>query len=219
MWGDCVKWPRGRSAAVVCAFALAVTACSSYSVSSDAIRPAVPRAAPAPLRVAVAVPDLSDPSRAALGHAATSTLQELYLDFIAALERSGVFAKVDQVQFSPSRQPSAGSADILATLVHRPELPGGRARFIQQVIVAVSLFGLAPVMDAHETYGVTAELSLEPSNTTLSRRRYVGVGMATLASKIYAPREEAVRDALVAAGRLANSHIVEQLTRDNFSMR
>ena len=200
---------------VLCAVALTAAGCSSYSVRSDAFPPVVPRVAPEPRRIVVAVPDLSDPALASLGQTATSTLEELYRDFIASLERSGLFAKVEQVALVPGRNPSAGEADILATLVHRPALPTNGPRLIQQVLVAASLFKLAPIVEAHETYGITAELSLVRPNTAESPRRYVGFGMATLVSKIYAPRDEAVRDALVAAGRAANARVVDQLARDD----
>ena len=201
--------------AVLLALSLVAAGCSSYTIKSDAVLPGVaPR--PQPLRVAVAVPDLSDPAFAGLGYAATSTLHVLYLDFIATLERSGLFAKVEQVAFSASRNPRVGSADLLATLLHRPELPGTNPRRVQQVLVAASLFKLAPIIDAHETYSVTAELSVVRPGGAGSARRYTAAGMATLVSKIYAPREEAVRDALVAAGRAANARIVEQLAGDAF---
>ena len=210
-------WRVRRTAIVVCAFALAATGCSSYKVKADAIHGVAPREAPEPRRIVVAVPDLADPGLAGLGPVATSTLRELHLDFIALLERSGLFAKVEQVSFASGRNPSAGPDEILAMLVHRPELPARGARLIQQVLVAASLFKLAPIVDAHETYGITAELSLVRPGDRESPRRYVGSGVATLTSKIYAPREEAVREALVAAGRAAKARVVEQLAQEGAS--
>jgi hypothetical protein len=113
---------------------------------------------PQPLRVAVAVPDLGDPTFVVLGDLVTTILRELYFDFISGLEGAGVFATVEQVPFSTAKGPDAGGADVLATMRHRPGFPEGGARRLQQVLVLFSLFRLAPILEAHETFTITAEL-------------------------------------------------------------
>jgi hypothetical protein len=206
---------RQRSALAVLVLGLAAAGCSSYAVRSDAVRPAAPRMSPQPLRVAVAVPDVGDPTFIALGDLVTTILRELYFDFISGLEGAGVFATVEQVPFSTAKGPDAGGADVLATMRHRPGFPEGGARRLQQILVLFSLFRLAPILEAHETFTITAELLLTRPLPPTFARRYVGTGTATLTSKINAPRDRAVRDAFVAAGRAANAQVVAQLARDD----
>ena len=206
---------RRRSALAVLVLGLAAAGCSSYAVKSDAVLPAAPRTSPQPLRVAVAVPDLGDPTFVALDDLVPTILRELYLDFVSRLEGAGVFATVEQVPFSTANGPDAVGADVLATIHHRPGFPEGGARRLQQVLVLVSLFRLAPILEARETFTITAELSVTRPLPPTSVRRYVGTGTATLTSKINAPRDRAVRDAFATAGRAANAQVVAQLARDD----
>jgi hypothetical protein len=191
----------------------------SYKVKSDQVQPVAASPAPQPLQLTVAIPDTPDPLLSSLGVPAESIREELAADFVAALERSQRFTIVRHVPLSAPYEPAAGTADLVAQLLHRPGAPGADNRWIQQLLVYLSGLKLAPFLESHETFTMTAELTVARPDPADLVRRYVGMGTATLSSKVYAPREQAVREAIVAAGRAANAKLVEQIAQEDLSVQ
>jgi hypothetical protein len=196
-----------KPVALLLCCSLGLGACSAYNVHRE---PAwsLSTAPPAiPVTVAVWMAELASPEARKAEPFARTLVQDIYRNFVRTLDQAAVFGRVIE---APASTPSA---PVLAEIKARLDRSGAGDKFLKDFLVGLTLYTMSPFLKANETFTIDLELSV--TSTTPPRwRQYIASGTATLVSQINAPREQAVREAVLAAAQSASEKVIEQLARD-----